>query len=136
MTESKIKVTLDCSLEQAWAVVTDLKNYEWRSDLSRIELLEDGRHFVEYGKNGYVTHFAVTTWKPYSRYGFDMENDNMTGSWTGTFSSTEEGTVLEFRECVEVKKWMMKPFAGLYLHMQQKKYMDDLRRALKHDGRI
>ncbi|MBT9775036.1 polyketide cyclase [Clostridium sp. MCC353] len=135
MMEARIRTVFDCPVERIWAVVTDLENYGWRSDLSRIEAAEDGKHFVEYAKNGYATNFVITASKPPCRYEFDMENDNMAGHWTGIFTVAEEGTVLDFRECVEVKKWIMKPFAGIYLRIQQRQYMKDLRRALKDHGR-
>lgn len=135
MTEARIKVVFNCPIEQVWAVVTDLKDYGWRSGLSRIETMEGGKKFVEYTKSGYATNFTITALKPPGRYEFDMENENMAGHWTGIFTSTKEGTILDFRECIEVKKWTMKPFAGIFLHLQQRRYMKDLRRELKNHGR-
>ena len=135
MTESKIKAALDFPPERVWEVVTDLNHYAWRSDLSRIEIQDDGKSFVEYTAHGYATNFRITSFKPPNRYEFDMDNENITGHWTGIFTGTEEGVILEFREYIEVKKWIMKPFAKLYLHMQQKRYMDDLKKELERSGR-
>lgn len=68
------------------------------------------------------------------RYAFEMENDNMTGHWEGLFEETEEGTVVSFTEDVTAKKAAMKPFVGLYLRRQQKRYIEDLIVALGETG--
>ncbi|RUO81583.1 polyketide cyclase, partial [Bacillus velezensis] len=37
MAKANMKIHLSASAEQIWKVITDNKNYNWRSDLSRIE---------------------------------------------------------------------------------------------------
>jgi hypothetical protein len=59
---------------------------------------------VEYTKDGYATTFTVTTMEPYRRWEFDMENDNMSGHWTGLFSQNGNQTTIDFTENVTVKK--------------------------------
>lgn len=41
MAKANIKVTFPHSIENVWNVVTDLTNYTWRSDLSRIEIIDE-----------------------------------------------------------------------------------------------
>ena len=60
----------------------------------------------------------------------DMENSNMTGHWTGLFSTENGNTEIEFTEEVTAKKLMMKPFVKAYLKRQQRQYVMDLRNAL------
>ena len=60
-----------------------------------------------------------------------MENSNMIGHWTGTFSNKIGQTEIEFTEEVTAKKLIMRPFVKAYLKRQQKKYVMDLRRALQ-----
>ena len=38
MAVSKIKVSFESNVQKVWEIVTSLKNYGWRSDLSRIEI--------------------------------------------------------------------------------------------------
>lgn len=64
MAASKIKATFLCDVKKAWNTVTSLYNYQWRSDLSRIEVLDEKR-FVEYTKEGYPTTFTVTCESPF-----------------------------------------------------------------------
>ena len=70
MTESKKKAVLKSRIEQVWEVVTDLSDCSWRSDLQRIDVLEPGKTFVEYTKEGFPTTFVITRFEPPYRYEF------------------------------------------------------------------
>ena len=129
MAVSRIKVSFESDVQRVWETVTSLRNYGWRSDLGRIELLSD-KQFVEYTKAGYPTNFTVTFMEPYKRWEFDMENDNVKGHWTGIFRSDGGRTEIEFMEEVTAKKVIMKPFVKAYLKKQQAHYVRDLKKAL------
>lgn len=130
MAVSKVTVHFPCSVEQVWQVVTDLSCTVWRSDLARVEVLDE-THFVEYTKSGYATAFTVTAYEPLRRWAFTMENGNMSGFWEGIFEAAEGGTRLHCTETVGAKHWWMHPFVPGYLKRQQKLYLDDLRRELQ-----
>lgn len=129
MAVSKVTVHFPCSVEQVWYVVTDLTHIAWRSDLSRVEVL-DKTHFVEHTKSGYATEFTVTACEPLRYWAFTMENGNMSGSWEGVFKAMENSTQLTCTETVIAKHWWMRPFVPGYLKRQQKRYLDDLRKEL------
>lgn len=93
-------------------------------------MTEQGKRFVEYTKEGYPTNFTITAFQPYKRYEFDMENDNMSGHWTGIFSIEKDKVCIDFTENVTAKKLLMKPFVGMYLKKQQAAYLRDLKKAL------
>lgn len=131
MAISNIRVSLPYELEKVWNIVISLDDYKWRSDLSSIEILEDGRRFVEHTKDGYATEFIITTMKPMSLYEFDMDNTNMHGHWVGKFSKEQSGCLVDFTENVTAKKIIMKPFVKGYLKKQQSAYISDLKRALE-----
>ena len=130
MTTVNIKAVFPCSIQKVWDVVTSLDNTVWRSDLDRIETIND-KQFVEYAKNGYATAFTITAEKPLELWEFDMENDNMAGHWTGIFSQKNGQTEIDFTENVTLKKPIMKLFIKPFLKKQQKKYIEDLKKALK-----
>jgi len=46
------------------------------------------------------------------------------------FTYDNEKTIVEFTEDVTAKKFVLKPFAGMYLKKQQAIYMADLKKAL------
>ena len=129
MATSRVTKYFPCPVERVWQVVTDLTNTAWRSDLARVEVLDE-THFVEYTKSGYATNFTVTACEPFRRWAFTMENDNMFGSWEGVFEAAEGGTQLTCTEIVHAKHWWMHPFVPGYLKRQQKRYLDDLRKEL------
>lgn len=130
MAVSSKTVTFAASIAEVWDTITSCTKYSWRSDLSRIEVLEEQKKFVEHTKDGYQTTFTITVFEPYKRYEFDMENENMSGHWTGIFS-VEDGQVrLDLTETVNAKKIFMKPFVPRYLKRQQELYLKDLQETL------
>lgn len=129
MAVSNIKAVFPFPIEKVWETVTSLEHYTWRSDLSKIEVVQEGQ-FVEYTNKGYATTFTVTAWEPCKRWEFDMENDNMQGHWTGVFLQVDGQTEIEFTEEVFAKKKIIKPFLKMYLKKQQRRYVSDLRKAL------
>ncbi|EES48001.1 polyketide cyclase [Clostridium botulinum] len=129
MAVSNIKATFQCDIKKIWEIITSFENYSWRSDLSKIEILDKNK-FLEYTKDGCITTFTVTATEPYQRWEFDMENSNMRGHWIGIFSYENGKTTIDFTEDVSVKKVIMKPFLGMYLNKQQATYVSDLKKAV------
>ncbi|NFH70948.1 polyketide cyclase [Clostridium botulinum] len=129
MAVSNIKATFQCDIKKIWEIITSLENYSWRSDLSKIEILDKNK-FLEYTKDGCITTFTVTATEPYQRWEFDMENSNMRGHWIGIFSYENGKITIDFTEDVYVKKVIMKPFVGMYLKKQQATYVSDLKKAV------
>ena len=130
MIQSNIKEQFSCDRNKLWDIITDNSNYEWRSDLSKIEIIDD-THFVEYTKNNFPTYFTITSKEKLKEYKFDLENTNLKGKWIGIFKELPNGNIeLDFTEEIEVNNFIMKIFAKSYLKSQQKRYMRDLERAL------
>jgi Polyketide cyclase / dehydrase and lipid transport. len=131
MALSKKKAAFRYDVKTIWNIVTSLDHYSWRSDLNKIEILNE-KEFIEYSKDGYATAFTITAWEPFHRWEFDMENDNMSGHWTGVFSQNGDETLIDFTEEVIAKKFIMKPFVKSYLAKQQAVYIRDLEKALEN----
>ncbi len=131
MAVSNIKAILQYDIHKVWEVTTTVEQYTWRSDLDRAEVLNE-KQFVEYTKEGFATTFTITVTEPYKRWEFDMENENMTGHWTGLFTAKGESTEIDFTEEVTAKKFYMKPFLKPFLKKQQAQFVADLEKAL-HD---
>ena len=133
MSKSTITTVLPFDVHTVWTLVTDVRHYGWRSDLSRTEVRSE-KEFVEYARNGYATTFTVTKLEDCKRWEFDMENTNMRGHWTGVFRSRGDNTEIQFTEVVTAKKWMLKPFVKGYLKKQQARFVTDLKQALQTQG--
>ncbi|MBC2575164.1 hypothetical protein [Peptostreptococcus canis] len=129
MAIANMKVTFLCPIEKVWNKVTDLNDFFWRSDLQNIKIIDE-KNFLEITKDGIETHFKVTEFVKYQCWSFEIENENIKGTWIGKFYSQEDKTTLDFTESVVSKKLIFRPFVGLYLRKQQKLYFRDLKRAL------
>lgn len=127
---STIGAVMPYPAEKVWAVVTDLDRWQWRSDLEGLERTGPDT-FTEYGKGGFPTRFTVTCRREPEKWAFELENANMSGSWTGEFQSVPEGTQVTFTESLTPKKGWMKLLVKGYLRRQQARYFADLRQALE-----
>ncbi len=130
MIKSNIKKEFNCGIEKLWDIITDNNKYAWRSDLSKIEIIDD-RHFIEYAKNNYPTHFTITSKEYLKEYKFDIENSNINGRWIGLFKELPNGNVeLDFTEEIETNNFIMKLLAKSYLKSMQRRYMRDLEKEI------
>ena len=130
MIKSNIKKQFFCDKNKLWNIITDNTNYKWRSDLSKIEIIDE-THFVEYTINNFPTYFIITAKEKLKEYKFDIENTNLKGKWIGIFKELPNGKIeLDFTEEIEVNSLIMKLLAKPYLKSQQKRYMRDLEKEL------
>ena len=67
MAISNIKALFACDVKKVWDTVTSLDQYEWRSDLSKIEIINE-KQFIEYTKDGFATTFTITVSDPCKRW--------------------------------------------------------------------
>lgn len=130
MAISTVKADFQNDIEKVWDTVTSLDNYQWRSDLSKIDVVNESE-FIEYTTDGYATTFTVTACEPLKCWEFDLKNSNMTGHWTGVFFYKDGITTIEFTEDVSPKKFLLKPFVKSFLKKQQQRYIKDLRNVLE-----
>lgn len=129
MAVSNMTAELSAEIENVWSVVTS-PDSGWRSDLREIRIIDE-QHFIEIDKNGFETRFTVTESKPHTLLRYEIENDNLTGVWTGKFDFKNGKTLIDFTEDIIPKKAILKPFVKLFLKKQQKTYLEDLKKALK-----
>ena len=130
MIRSNIKKQFSCGRNKLWNIITDNSNYAWRSDLSKIVIIDD-THFVEYTTKNFPTYFTITAKEKLKEYKFDLENVNLKGRWIGIFKELPNGNIeLDFTEEIEVNSFIMKLLAKSYLKSQQKRYMRDLEKEL------
>ena len=130
MIRSNIKKEFNCDKNKLWNIITDNANFAWRSDLSKIEII-DNTHFVEYTKKNFPTYFTIISKEKLKVYKFELKNENLKGKWIGIFKELQNGNIeLDFTEEIEVNSFIMKMLAKFYLKSQQKRYMRDLEREL------
>lgn len=126
MIQANMKQIFHCDVTLLWNIITDNTRYAWRSDLSKLEIIDE-THFIEYAKNQFPTYFTITSKKPFTEYRFSLENKNIQGSWIGIFKEQKDGSVLlDFTEAIKTERFIMKLLAKPYIKRQQKRYMKDL----------
>lgn len=129
MISSTITAYIPCDSSRVWDALTDTEAYpRWRSGVSRTELTPKG--FIEYAPNGFATRFTVTQRREGALWGFDIENDNLTGSWLGELSSAGNGTLVTFTELVRLKNPILLPLVKPYLRRRQRRFIEELKAAL------
>jgi len=134
MRKSNITATFQADIQTVWNIVTDNENYAWRSDLSKIEIVDGGKKFVEYTKDGFLTKFTITVKEYCKRYEFDMENKNFTGHWIGIFSIERNGeTKIDFTEELKIKNFFVELISYLFMNLKkiQLTYIADLKKRLE-----
>lgn len=128
--KSEISAQFNSDIKKVWNVVTNNRDYSWRSDIKKVEILDRGDAFVEHGKNNIKTTFYITKKVKYESYEFKMENKNFFGTWKGRFFPNEDGgTKIIFTEEVFVKNPIIRILAHLFMNLSkmQATYINDLR---------
>lgn len=132
---SKIEWIIDRNIKDVWNIVTNLEDYKWRNDLSKLEIIND-KEFTEYFTNGGQTNFFITNKEFCNYYSFDMKNDFFVGQWTGEFIEINtQQTKLIFSEEINIKNPFIWFFSFFVMNLKkiQKEYMIDLERKLTHE---
>jgi hypothetical protein len=104
---AKKEVILKYNIKIIWDIVVNNGDYKWRSGISRIETLENGRDWIEYYdvKEKYFTKFVLKQKKECTLYSFGMDNKNFYGNWIGEFIEINHNeTKCIFTETIYVKK--------------------------------
>lgn len=132
MIKSTKNSIVKATIEKVWEIITDNTNYSWRSDLSKIEIIDD-HHFIEYTKGNFVTNFKITKKEMFKRYEFDIENENLKGHFTAMLKElSEDETQVVLIEEIRVDSFFMKLLAKPYLRKQQNRYIKDLIEKLEN----
>lgn len=119
------------NIQIVWDKITDNQKYSWRSDLSKIEIIDD-KHFIEYDKSNFPTEFCITKKEENTRYEFDIKNKNLKGHFTAILQPIQEKeTQITLVEEIEVDNVMMRLLAKGYLKKQQEKYVQDLEKSIQ-----
>lgn len=129
---AEISAYFDTDVEIVWNIVTNNHDYEWRSDISKIEISDDGSTFIEYNKDGNSTKFTVTEKTKNKLYKFNMENKFFYGNWQGEFFEEDGKTKIVFIENIYVKNPIIKILSYLFMNLKkiQMQYVEDLKRKL------
>ena len=125
------RAELPCPVERVWQVVTDLEQWEWRSDLGRLLAAPDGRTFVEYDWDDRPAYCRITAFAPCYWYALDVVSEETVGRWEAFFTRKGRGTKLELSIEVRGKNVVADLRVLAELRRRQRKYIEDLRMELE-----
>ncbi|MBL4932027.1 MULTISPECIES: hypothetical protein [Clostridium] len=135
MRERKCEIIayLKSDVKSVWDVVTNNRDFKWRSDIEGIEIFNEGKEFIEYNKKGTSTKFKITKKREFKEYEFNMENKMFTGFWTGYFFEVENGgTKIIFKENIFIKNPIIALLSYIFMNLNkiQGIYVSDLKKKL------
>ncbi|MGY3705012.1 hypothetical protein BW731_02210 [Vagococcus martis] len=116
--KARIEWEFEIGIEEIWNVVTDLDNYEWRSDLTNLKKITS-TEFIEYFKGGGETTFRIIDKIYGEKYSFDMKSKFFEGMWVGKFEVCGTKTKLIFVEEIDIKNpiiWLVSLFSLNFLN--------------------
>lgn len=124
-----IEKTFDFDIKIVWNVITNFKKYHWRSELSRVDIINE-KEFIEVTKDGYLTSFKIIKEEKFKYLEFKINNSNLEGYWKGEFLVENGKTKIKFVEDLKAKKIWLTPILKIYVKRQQKIYMKNLEKYL------
>lgn len=133
---AKTTVYFKSDIKSVWNVVTNNEDYEWRSDIKKIETTAGGTQWKEYYNDEKYTKFTFIEKVKYIRYIFNMENEMFTGHWTGYFyHNGEDGTKVVFTENIFIKNPIIRIISHLFWNLDkiQQTYIRDLKIKLQEE---
>lgn len=119
-------------IKKVWETVTNNMDYDWRTDIKSIEILDDNQ-WLEHYDNGRFTKFILKKKIAYEEYVFEMENQMFTGVWTGYFSALDSGgTKAILTEKIFIKNPIIRIISYLSWDLKkiQEVYIRDLKNKL------
>ncbi|MDO5294476.1 MAG: polyketide cyclase [bacterium] len=116
--------------QKLFLIMTNNKEYTWRSDIKKIEEIENGRSFIGYTKKNVPTLYHITKRIPNKEYCFTMENNDFHGKWAGFLQESGQGTTLTITETIQLKNKWTKPFVKRSIEKWQTSYLNDLTIAI------
>ena len=126
--------TFDVSVDELFKVVSDLDNFQWRSDLSNVHVLEDQRYFQEVSLKGQISECEITEFILNERYVVVKKSKNTRETCDMKFGIDKKGKSLII---IEDELIVLNPIikflsAGLFDNEKLvKAYLHDLKKRFK-----
>ena len=127
MKKVEMKVYFKSDVEKVFNVITNMKDCSWRSDLSKVECIDDGK-YIEYKRKNHPTNIIVTEYLKNIQFEYDIQNEYYKGHWCGQFAPLKDGGcvmyLLFYFESVS--------FLGKFINVDkfEKRYIEDLKKEL------
>lgn len=125
----RVEVTVDFKgeVEKVFKTVINLGDCSWRSDLLKVEKIDNDR-YIEYDRKGRATKIKITDCHKNIQFEYDVYNDNYTGHWCGQFAPLKDGG------CRMYLLFYFEPHSifGKFVNVDkfEERYLEDLKKEL------
>lgn len=125
---------INANVDKVFAIVTNLEAQTWRKSTPSIEIVDKtsgSEVWLEKPKHGPEIKFQTKTKQAPNLFVIEIiDNPQFGGTWTGKFSSTNDGkTKIEFTESVSLNGFVSKLFSYLFFNIEKtvETYVADLK---------
>ena len=125
MKKVEMKVYFKSDVEKVFNVITNMKDCSWRSDLSKVVCIDDGK-YIEYNRKNHPTKILVTEYLKNIQFEYDIQNEYYKGHWCGQFAPLKDGG------CVMYLLFYFESVSGKFINVDkfEKRYIEDLKKEL------
>lgn len=131
MPKVTVRTEIACPVERVWRLVTDLKVWDWRSDLNDLRVSRDGMSFYEYEWDGERIFYEIRAFAPCYWFACDMMGRGSVGRWELFFTRSGAETKLEAVAELQRRDFLTDLRALVWLRRKLKQYVVDLRLELE-----
>lgn len=85
-----MQVDFKSDVEKVFNAVSNIEDCSWRSDLSRVEKVDDNK-FIEYDRKNRATKILITDCRQNIQFEYDVQTNNYLGHWSGQFAPLPDG---------------------------------------------
>ena len=127
MKKVEMKVYFKSDVEKVFNVITNMKDCSWRSDLSKVECIDDGK-YIEYNRKNHPTKILVTEYLKNIQFEYDIQNEYYKGHWCGQFAPLKDGGCVMYL----LFYFELVSFLGKFINVDkfEKRYIEDLKKEL------
>lgn len=129
-TMKRIDMTIDfkSDVETVFKTITTLLDCSWRSDLLKVEQIDDNK-FIEYNRKHKKTKIYVTDFRKNIQFDYNVENNSYKGHWSGQFAPLDDGGCRMFLTFDFEPQSMLGKFARV--DKFEERYIEDLKKKLQ-----
>jgi len=123
------KAILLCPVEDIWDALTNVSDYQWRRNVSRVRK-EDENRFYEYDENGRETEVLVTKKETCKNLVCSYKNERMTGRVFIKLEGRKNRTIMIITEVVNGTAKEDPSVPGGMTRKRQARFLADLKKKL------
>lgn len=127
MKKIEMKIQFKSNVQKVFKAVTNMHDYSWRSDLIKIEQINNNQ-YIEYNHKKIATTINVTEYLKDAQFEYDVKNDYYCGHWCGQFVRLKDGGCIMYL----IFYFEVTSLLGKFVNVKkfEENYINDLKKKL------